>query len=95
MRNDLTNSQRAVQSCHACIEVTSLFDKDIRSHPHIVLCGVKSEYRLLKEIDRLSDHGIPLTIWKEPDLDNTVTAIATVPISGSQRKLFRKFQLIK
>ena len=43
----------------------------------------------------LEREGIPFYAWEEPDLNNQLTAIATGPITGSQRKLFRRFPLLR
>jgi len=93
-RNDLTIPQQTVQSCHACIEATKNFHDNIRGHPHLVVCGVEDELQLIKVIGYLEEK-IPFIVWREPDMDDQITAIATIPISGEQRKLFRKFKLIK
>lgn len=39
--------------------------------------------------------GIELREFHEPDLDNALTAIATRPVYGQERNIFKKFQLLK
>jgi len=43
----------------------------------------------------LSAEGLRLIVWREPDKNNEITAIATEPIFGAKRKLFKKLQLLK
>ena len=95
-RKDLTFPQKAVQSSHAAIEAAHAFyDPQVIDHPHIVLSELPSELHLLKLIDKLSAENLRLIIWREPDLNNEITAIATEPIFGAKRKLFRRLQLLK
>jgi hypothetical protein len=82
-----------VQACHAAMESTKKYEW--KEHPHLVICGVKDEKRLIHEYNKLLNVGIKLIEWREPDLDNQLTAFATGPISGADRWHFRNFQLLK
>ena len=94
-RKDLTFPQKAVQSSHAAIEAANAFyDPKVVDHPHLVLSELPSELHLLKLVDKLSLEGLRFIIWREPDL-NEITAIATEPIFGAKRKLFKKLQLLR
>lgn len=95
-RRDLTPAQQAVQSIHAAIESarSGLISPTI-PHPHLVYCGVKNELALQGYAEKLSSAGIALSCFYEPDRNNELTAIATGPIHGDQRRLFRNLQLIK
>lgn len=96
MRRDLTIPQRAVQASHAVIEsVRSWYSNPSIEHPHLVMCGVKSEQQLLNASERLTEKGIPHSLWREPDRHNEATALATAPLVGESRKVFKKYQLIK
>lgn len=46
-------------------------------------------------MEKLKVAGVKLTPFYESDLNNQLTAFATEPITGEQRKLFRNFQLLK
>ena len=95
-RRDLTLPQRAVQCSHAAIEAAKAFyDPQTLDHPHLVLSEVRSEYHLSKLIDKLTKENVRLVIWREPDINHEITAIATEPIFNEKRKLFKKLQLIK
>jgi hypothetical protein len=56
---------------------------------------VKDETALLKALKKLEDHGIRHTIFREADLDDQATAIATEPVYGEVRRLFRNYQLLQ
>lgn len=85
-----------MQSIHAAIEATRRghISSDA-PHPHLVLCGVPHEDALLAQADRLEAHGVPFERFYEPDRDNELTAIATAPVHGDARRVFRKLQLMK
>lgn len=61
----------------------------------MVVCGVKTEAALFRAIEKLNNHGIRCQWFIEPDMGNQVTAIATEPIYGDTRRLFRNYQLLK
>ena len=85
-----------MQSSHAAIEAANAFyDPKVVDHPHLVLSEVRSEYYLSKLIDKLTRENVRLVIWREPDINHEITAIATEPIFNEKRKLFKKLQLIK
>lgn len=95
-RLDLSPAQQAVQGIHAAIELARRghISPDA-PHPHLVFCGVKHEDALLAQADRLEAHGIPFERFYEPDRGNELTAIATAPINGDSRRVFRKLKLMK
>lgn len=67
-----------------------------KDHPHLVICAVKDERRLQHDLDKLNKLGIDMIVWREPDMNNSLTAIASPPISNPEdRYLFRNFQLLK
>lgn len=94
IRNDLSDAQKAVQGTHAAIEATREFIKPTHIHPSLVLCIVKSETKLKRVIQELYDNGIRIKSFREPDLDNSITAIATEPLVGFKRTVLSRFQLL-
>ena len=93
-RRDLPFPQQAVQAAHASIEAARKFiDKDIE-HPHLVLCTVENEEELFCALNELKDH-VRIAEWREADIDDELTAIASEPVSGDVRRLFRNYQLLK
>lgn len=59
------------------------------------MCGVKNESALFKAIEQLNSQGIKCQWFIEPDMGNQFTALATEPVYGETRKLFRKYQILK
>ena len=91
-RKDLTFPQQCVQSCHAAINAAGEFSFQV--HPHLVLCSVSNEKELQNLCDKIRCAGILFTSFREPDLGNCLTAIATEPVWGRGRKVFRHLHLL-
>lgn len=95
VREDLTPEQICVQSIHAAISATqSLVDKQA-TDIHLVLCKSKSEDDLINISEYLSKNSIKFEVFREPDIGNSITAIATEILTGDQRIPMRKFKLLK
>lgn len=94
-RKDLSQPQRAVQAGHAIIEATRAYLTPDCEHPSIVLCGERDEGRLQRLYDTLTHHGVEFKAFYEPDIGHQLTAIATAPVSGNDRGIFKKLQLLK
>lgn len=93
VRRDLSPAQKAVQSCHACIEVARNHIGKDSDHPSVIICEVKSEDKL-KMVMKELDGKVNYKAFQEPDIGNQYTAIASEPLYGDQRKAFARFQLI-
>lgn len=93
VRDDLESVQKAVQGTHAAI---SFVEKD-SSVPHysVIYLKVKNEIALKKAISYLLENEINVSIFREPDLKNEITAVCTQPLIGEDRKILKKFQLLK
>lgn len=61
--------------------------------PNLVLCEAESEDGLRAEIDKLEFWQIPYIIFREPDLNDQITAIATLPLSSQQQKKIAGWKL--
>lgn len=95
VRKDLGAEQIVVQAAHATIESARNFITRDSEHPHLVICGIATEKKLLTEADRLRIMGVKLKVFREADKNNEATALATEIIFGEARKVFRKYQLLK
>lgn len=95
VRRDLSHSQQAVQACHACIEVARSLILPCDEHPHLVLCGIKSEQGLWAVLCRLQSLGIACRPFRDSDLGNELTALATEPVRADQRRHFRRYQCLR
>jgi len=95
VRTDLTLPQQAVQSSHALLEMSRQYSTQSHQHPSIIILGVKNEEKLKDTIIRLVRHGkIQFTTFQEPDIGDEYTALATVPIYGTDRDFFKDYRLI-
>lgn len=94
VRRDLSLPQQAVQACHACIEMARTLLPSCDEHPHLVLCGIKSEPSLWTVLNRLERLGIAYRPFRDSDLGDQLTAIATEPVRGDQRHHFRRYQCL-
>lgn len=94
VRNNISNAQRAVQLGHAVIEAGRTFLKQNDKHPSLIYCVVKSEAKLLKLSKELYDNGIKFKTFREPDMNNEITAIATEPLSYKNKNILKRYQLL-
>lgn len=95
VRRDISPGQQVVQSCHAVAKAAILYNNKLEIDPHMVVLGVKTEAALFKAIEKLSKNNIKCQWFVEPDIGNQVTALATEPVYGDTRLLFRNYQILK
>lgn len=79
-RRDLTSGQQAVQSMHAAIDFCfehEIAAKDWHTNSnYIAALSVDCERELIRIASKLEERGHRFTLFREPDLNNQVTAIA-------------------
>ncbi|MBY0461149.1 MAG: hypothetical protein K2V38_27825 [Gemmataceae bacterium] len=90
VRRDLSAPQIAVQAAHAAIEAARRFLPTDHPHPHLVLCGVAHERALLAAADRLERAGVRFSLFREPDLNDAATALATEPLGSDRRRVLAR-----
>ncbi len=95
VRRDLSPIQQLVQATHAGIESARQFLPIDHEHPHLVVCGVKGEEQLKNTVNKLKSQGIRFAEFIEPDRNNELTAAATAPIFGEDRRYFKNFNCLK
>lgn len=95
VRKDLTKMQKAVQAIHAGIETGRQNVHKLDEHPTVVLLGVKDEKALVRVCAKLDKHFLTYCAFTEPDLNNSLTAVATQLIQEEDRHLFKKYDLLK
>ena len=98
VRNDLSYAQKAVQSAHAAVEACRWYLDEDLPHPSIIILVVKNEAKLKKveeEIKNMEGGVFHYEAFREPDMGNEMTAIATGPLYGDQRDMFKRYQLLK
>jgi hypothetical protein len=91
---DLNPVQQCIQGTHAASELFNNYDYH---HGSIIYVVVKSEDKLKLVIEELLERGIHCTIFREPDLGNRITSVATEPLGDDdeRRSYLKKFMLLK
>lgn len=92
VRKDLSEQYRAVQAGHALIEMRKRFSPAL--HPSLVYVAIKNENKLKKVMQELIDNNVDYTLFREPLCGNEITCVATRPVSGKERELFKRYQLL-
>jgi peptidyl-tRNA hydrolase len=95
-RRDLSNGYQAVQSMHAAIQF-AFEHKDIvgdwyQTSNYLGLLSVANESELEQLVEQAKRNNIRFSVFKEPDIDNQITAIAFEPGIHS-KKLCSKLKL--
>lgn len=75
VRKDLTKAQQAVQGGHALAQFLLNYQSSWENGTLIYL-GTKGEWQLMNWIERLEEKQIDTAVWREPDMDNEITAVA-------------------
>ena len=88
-RRDLSPEQRAVQSGHSLAEFLLNY-KTNWDNGTLIYLGVENEEELKKWIFKLDRKNIRYSIFREPDIGNQITSLAT----DHQSRLFSKLKLL-
>lgn len=95
VRTDLSLPQQMCQAAHAAHESGRHLAERSSSISSIVICAVPSEPALLDARDRLQHHGLRTVLFREPDLGDRATALATEPLPSSRRNILSRYPLWK
>jgi len=96
VRKDLSKPQQVVQSCHAAIESAKAYLTNPQlEHPHVIVLGVDNEAQLRHFQLKIMALGIESRAFYEPDIGNQMTAIASRPVFGLERKPFARLKLLE
>jgi hypothetical protein len=93
LRKDLDPTQLIIQAAHISLEIgrsMPLPDERYR----IIILGIRSEPKLLSVIKELSLLKINYKEFKEPDLNFSLTAVATEPLDKEKANLFSRYRLL-
>ena len=88
VRKDLPESYRAVQAGHAVAEW--LLSDQTWQNETLVYLGVKNENELMDWKERLDYKNMKYAAFREPDIGNQLTAIATL----TEGKVFKKLKCL-
>lgn len=86
VRKDLTPSQTAVQAGHAVAEYL-INDPQTWRNSTLIYLGIKNLYHLEKWMNKLIDSNVKFIPWREPDINNELTAIASTGSSETFKSL--------
>jgi peptidyl-tRNA hydrolase len=96
-RRDLRPGQQAVQAMHAAIDFCFQHTEEAREWQsqsnYLAVLSVADEPALFNLIEKLEKRGIRYTAFREPDLNNEVTAVAVEP-HADLRKITSGFPLL-
>ena len=87
MRKDLRRSQQAVQAGHAVAEFMLRFPDSEWKNNYLIYLGVEDKSELEKWWYKTKEYGIQCAVFKEPDINNELTAIAAAVDNGMFKKL--------
>lgn len=90
VRSDLTNIQQAVQAGHAIAEYLLAY-KTSWDNGTLIYLQVGNETALRRWANKLDLRGVAWKGFVEPDMDNELTALASV----GDGKIFRGLRLLK
>lgn len=83
VRRDLSEGQQATQATHAALDFAVTYPDLVKAwhdeSNYLIVLSVADEKELLSYADRAWDLGLRYSVFFEPDLDNTVTAVVIEP----------------
>lgn len=95
-RRDLSPGYQAVQASHSTIQFVFEYPETSSfwiKNPYLVHLSVENEEKLHILISKLKKSNLKYSVFREPDLNNQVTAIAIEP-SDKTRKLVSNLPLM-
>lgn len=85
---------QAAQSAHAVAAYLLKYPDQTWNNEWLILVSVEDEDRLEYYSWKAGKDGLPVAEWREPDLKNTLTAIAVEIFDEKQANLFKKLPLL-
>ena len=90
VRKDLSVSQRAVQAGHVVAQFCLYGPFSRWNNGTLIYLGIKNLEHLKELMNQLNNNNINYTEFREPDIGNQITAIAT----DQHYKLFERMRLL-
>lgn len=88
-RRDLSPGCQAVQAAHAAIEFQHEHFKIAKQwnseSKYLIFLSVQNEQSLLILLEKIQKHGLKYSVFREPDINNEITAIAMEPSDKSKK----------
>lgn len=95
VRQDISQEQQAVQAAHATYCAGVKFAPKEPEETHFVLVGVENEEALNEISEFLTSKGTEFVSFVEPDLANSITAIATERMKENQKRFLRRYKKLE
>jgi hypothetical protein len=95
VRQDISKEQQAVQAAHATFCAGREYLHHSPEKVNFVLVGVPDELHLVDVGCTLNDNYVKYVTFREPDLSETQTAIATQPLKEHQKRFLKHYPLLK
>lgn len=92
VRQDLSLADQMVHSNHAVFHMAALIRPE-EGIPSLVVIGVPHENSMKKVIAKLKELQLAHYEWIDPDFNESVTAIATIPLTVNQKDFLRNYRL--
>lgn len=81
------------QAVHAAHEAGIHLADKANGITSVVICTIPNEQELMKLQHKLMQLGIKSVLFREPDVDNQATALATEPINSDVRRFLSSYPL--
>ena len=89
VRGDLAPGLQIAQACHAAttfmVEHPKTAKHWIMASNYIVVLQTESEFDLQEIVRQAKEQGIEITLFREPDLEDELTAVALAPGEKSKK----------
>lgn len=95
-REVLSHEQIAVQTGHVMFDLGQELAEEGNFYPELnfVLIGSENEEALLSDIEYINSCGYEYMTFREPDLNNTLTAVASYPVRARKKQIMSKYKVI-
>jgi len=96
VRQDISHEQQLVQAAHATLKLgASLIDSPVGlNNLNFVVCGVKNEDEVRGAAEYLYSSGYDTVEFREPDINDEVTAIASFPIKSTKKRFMKRYKIL-
>lgn len=95
VRQDISKEQQVVQAAHVTLELGAHIGAEGAKNLHFVVCGVENEKELEKVLIYAINNDVEMVSFIEPDIGHQITAIASVPLKGRVREVFKEYKKLK
>lgn len=91
VRQDITPEYQAVQAAHAAYKAGCVYGTN-PDETYFVLIGLADEVELNQVEKLLTTKYCEYVLFREPDIGNVITAMATKPIKAHRKNFLRKYE---